>query len=118
MKVSDRLGPFPYCIKSIDPRLLPLLVGRVLWFRQEAKVARWSEEIQLVEKEIQRSKLFFRDRAALWRSKVKVDVKMANMATFGRNAYCMKRAAVYDRLLGMFDKYELGMAFFTNGTYR
>ena len=75
-----------------------LEVGRVVWFRQEAKVARWCEEVQLLQQEIYRSKQFFRNRAALWRSQV--ELKLRDLPTFGKNIYCLKRAAMYDRLLG------------------
>ena len=73
-------------------------MAKVLWFREEAKVSRWREEVQLLEAEIKRSKLFFEHCADVWRANI--DANPESIEGFAANAFCWKQVDVYNRMRG------------------
>ena len=70
---------------------------KVLWFRAEAKVTRWYEEVRLLEAEIDRAKLYFQYFADAWTAAI--DDDPTTLLAYASNAYCYKMAAMYKQSL-------------------
>ncbi|KAH9829608.1 uncharacterized protein C8Q71DRAFT_863183 [Rhodofomes roseus] len=74
-----------------------LEAARVEWCRASARVARWGEEVEIVQEEMRRVQRFFKHWMEVW--DVRAKVPCATLAQRGAAAYAAKQAAMYSRLL-------------------
>ncbi|KIM78567.1 hypothetical protein PILCRDRAFT_75318 [Piloderma croceum F 1598] len=73
-----------------------LLVYRVSWLRAKARFFRWSEELRLVEYEMQWTINWFRWKEGQWRTRLsEVDDEERPP---GFDSYCHKQVALWDSL--------------------
>jgi hypothetical protein len=68
---------------------------RVQWFRSEAEVLRWLEQVELKHFEFIRLIRSFRYTSSVWRAAAAADEKKTSV---GYRAYALKQAAIYRSL--------------------
>lgn len=71
-------------------------MDRVQWFRYQAQRDRWAEEVEILESELRRAKLFFKFYAETWKKLPVGDMK--SRYEHGVSAYCHKVAAMFSKL--------------------
>jgi len=85
------------CISSYVHILTnPLSVYRVSWLRAKAHFTRWSEELRLVEAEMQWTVKWFLWKVEQWRTRLK-DLEEQERPP-GLDCYCHKQMVLWDSL--------------------
>jgi hypothetical protein len=74
----------------------PLLVYRVSWLRAKARFSRWSEELCLVESEMQWTVNWFQWKVKQWRTRLR-DLEEDERPP-GLDSYCHKQMVLWDSL--------------------
>ena len=81
---------------------LILSADRVLWFRQEACVLRWREQIEIIVAEIERTELYYGFFAKAWEalSRSATDTgPHTHRFLSGKMAFCLKKRDLYRQLM-------------------
>jgi hypothetical protein len=85
------------CISSyVNHSTNPFSVYRVSWLRAKARFSRWSEELRLVESEMQWTVNWYRWKMEQWRTRLR-DLE-ADERPPGLDSYCHKQIALWDSL--------------------
>lgn len=71
-------------------------MDRVQWFRYQAQMERWTEEVDILRAELKRTKAFFSFWAGTWLKLV--DPAASTRFEQGRNAYAQKVSLMYTKL--------------------
>lgn len=71
---------------------------RVEWFRNQARLMRWEEELVIVEEEMRRVLQYHLWKASEWRSKAGKRIGMETKIKQGLMAYAEEQAVVWESL--------------------
>ena len=83
---------------------LTLTGVRVEWSKAYQRVCRWTEEVEILKEEMQRTPITLRKAAADWTERQHPIDETSDEHTEGANAYASRQAALYSRLATHFEE--------------